>query len=96
MEGAVSRVGRTAIESSRTSVGSGVSFIAADVLPQAIKEFRTHRPDLRIQSLELGTCSIVPMVESGKVDIGLRVYQAPSRPSAYAVISLLPDGSSYG
>ena len=49
VDGAVSRIGRTATESSRTlSVGAS-PLIAANVLPQAIKEFRTHRPEIRIQ-----------------------------------------------
>jgi DNA-binding transcriptional LysR family regulator len=77
VEGAVSRIGRTATESSRTlSVGAS-PLIAANVLPQAIKEFRTHRPDLRIQLLDCEPASIIPMVESGKVDIGLRVLYKP-------------------
>src|ERR1700730_8432997 len=73
VDGAVSRIGRTATESSRTlSVGAS-PLIAANVLPQAIKEFRTHRPDLQIQLVDCEPASIIPMVESGKVDIGLRV-----------------------
>jgi DNA-binding transcriptional LysR family regulator len=77
VEGAESRIGRTATESSRTlSVGAS-PLIAANVLPQAIKEFRTHRPDLRIQLLDCEPASIIPMVESGKVDIGLRVLYKP-------------------
>jgi LysR family transcriptional regulator, carnitine catabolism transcriptional activator len=77
VDGAVSRIGRTATESSRTlSVGAS-PLIAANVLPQAIKEFRTHRPDLRIQLRDCEPASIIPMVETGKVDMGLRVlYKA--------------------
>jgi LysR family carnitine catabolism transcriptional activator len=77
VDGAVSRLGRTATESSRTlSVGAS-PLIAANVLPQAIKEFRSHRPDLRIQLRDCEPASIVPMVETGKVDMGLRVlYKA--------------------
>ena len=51
--------------------------IAANVLPQAIKEFRTHRPEIRIQLRDCEPASIIPMVESGKVDIGLRVLYKP-------------------
>jgi DNA-binding transcriptional LysR family regulator len=73
LDGAVSRIGRSATESSRSlSVGAS-PLIAANVLPQAIKEFRSHRPDLRIQLIDCEPASIIPMVESGKVDIGLRV-----------------------
>jgi len=77
VDGAVSRIGRTATESSRTlSVGAS-PLIAANVLPQAIKEFRTHRPEIRIQLRDCEPASIIPMVESGKVDIGLRVLYKP-------------------
>jgi LysR family transcriptional regulator, carnitine catabolism transcriptional activator len=73
VDGAVSRIGRSATESSRSlSVGAS-PLIAANVLPQAIKEFRSHRPALRIQLFDCEPASIIPMVESGKVDVGLRV-----------------------
>ena len=73
LDGAVSRIGRSATASSRLlSVGAS-PLIAANVLPQAIKEFRSHRPDLQIQLVDCEPASIIPMVESGKVDIGLRV-----------------------
>jgi LysR family carnitine catabolism transcriptional activator len=77
VDGAVSRIGRTATESSRTlSVGAS-PLIAANVLPQAIKEFRTHRPEIRIQLRDCEPAFIIPMVESGKVDMGLRVLYKP-------------------
>src|SRR5579859_2792076 len=73
LDRAVSRIGRSATESSRSlSVGAS-PLIAANVLPQAIKEFRSHRPDLRIQLFDCEPVSIIPMVESGKIDMGLRV-----------------------
>lgn len=77
LDGAVSRIGRTATESSRTlSVGAS-PLIAANVLPQAIKEFHSHWPSLRIRLFDCEPATIIPMVESGKVDIGLRVlYKA--------------------
>ncbi|MGB7848993.1 MAG: LysR family transcriptional regulator [Candidatus Acidiferrum sp.] len=77
LDGAVSRIGRSATESSRTlSVGAS-PLIAANVLPLAIQEFRSHRPDLRVQLVDCEPVSIVPMVESGKIDIGLRVIYKP-------------------
>jgi LysR family carnitine catabolism transcriptional activator len=77
LDGAVSRIGRSATESSRTlSVGAS-PLIAANVLPQAIKEFRSHRPDLRIRLFDCEPVTIIPMVESGTVDIGLRVLYKP-------------------
>lgn len=78
LDGAVSRIGRSAIESSRSlSVGAS-PLIAANVLPLAIKEFRTHQPDLQIQLFDCEPASIIPMVETGKIDLGLRVLFKPT------------------
>lgn len=73
LAGAVSRIGRSATESSRLLRVGAAPLVAANVLPEAIKEFRGHRPDLRIQLHDCEPASIVPMVESGDIDIGLRV-----------------------
>jgi LysR family carnitine catabolism transcriptional activator len=77
LEGAVSRIVRSATESNRTLSVGAAPLIAANVLPQAIKEFRSHRPGLRIQVSDCEPASIIPMVESGKIDLGLRVLYKP-------------------
>jgi len=77
LDGAVSRIGRSATESSRSlSVGAS-PLVAANVLPKAIQEFRSHRPDLRIQLFDCEPHSLIPMVESGKLDMCLRVLYKP-------------------
>lgn len=77
LDGAVSRIGRSATESSRSlSVGAS-PLVAANVLPKAIQEFRSHRPDLRIQLFDCEPASLIPMVESGKLDMCLRVLYKP-------------------
>jgi LysR family transcriptional regulator, carnitine catabolism transcriptional activator len=78
LDGAVSRIGRFATEGSRSLSVAAAPLIAANVLPQAIKEFRSHRPDLRIQLFDCEPASIIPMVESGTTDIGLRVLFKPT------------------
>jgi LysR family carnitine catabolism transcriptional activator len=78
LDSAVARIGRSATESSRTlSVGAS-PLIAANVLPQAIKEFRAHQPALSIQLQDCEPAEIIPMVEAGKIDIGLRVLFKPT------------------
>ena len=37
--------------------------IAANVLPEVIKEFRSHRPDIRIQVSDVGGDALTQMVE---------------------------------
>ena len=78
LDGAVSRIGQSATESSRTLSVCAAPLIAANVLPQAIKEFRAHQPGLRVQLHDCEPADIIPMVESGKLDIGLRVLYKPT------------------
>lgn len=73
LDGAVSRIGRSATESSRLLRVGAAPLFAANVLPEAIREFRGHRPDIRIQVHDCEPTLIIPMVESGDIDIGLRV-----------------------
>jgi DNA-binding transcriptional LysR family regulator len=48
--------------------------VAANILPRAIKEFRAHRPDLRIQVFDGNHNSILERVETGKLDLGLGAF----------------------
>lgn len=73
LDGTVSRIGRSATESSRLLRVGAAPLVAANVLPEAIKEFRGHRPNIRIQVHDCEPALIIPMVESGDIDIGLRV-----------------------
>ena len=73
LDGTVSRIGRSATESSRLLRVGAAPLVAANVLPEAIKEFRGHRPNVRIQVHDCEPALIIPMVESGDIDIGLRV-----------------------
>ena len=78
LDAATSRLGKSAKEASRSlSVGSTQLF-AADVLPQAIKEFRGLRSDVRIQLFDGDRNSIVQMVQAGKLDIGLMAFIKPA------------------
>ncbi len=57
LEGAMSRVGKQARATNDTlSIGAGL-IVAAHILPQALKEFRSRRPELRIEvsDEDLGT-----------------------------------------
>jgi DNA-binding transcriptional LysR family regulator len=54
LDATVSRVGRMAAEASMSLSIGAPPLIAANVLPEALKEFRRHRPDIRIQVLDAG------------------------------------------
>ena len=74
----VSRVGRMAGEASRSLSIGAPPLTAANVLPEAIKEFRNHRPDIRIQVFDVGGDALTQMVEAGKLDMSLGAFFKPA------------------
>jgi LysR family transcriptional regulator, carnitine catabolism transcriptional activator len=52
--------------------------IAANVLPEAIKEFRTHRPGLRIRLFDIVGPALTRMVEDGTLDMSLGAFFKPA------------------
>jgi len=77
LDAAMTGIGRTAkVASASISIGAP-PLVSANVLPQAIKEFRSQRPDLRILLFDGDLNSILQRVESGKLDLGLGIF-APS------------------
>ena len=75
LDEAMTRIGQTAREASDTlSVGAGL-LMAANILPQAIKEFRAQRPDLRIQLLDAAPLAIMQRVRAGTLDLGLGFFE---------------------
>ena len=76
LDAAMSRIGRTAKDGSQLiSVGT-TPLVAANILPQAIREFRSQRPELRIQLLDADQTTILQRVEAGKLDIGLGIFKS--------------------
>jgi LysR family carnitine catabolism transcriptional activator len=76
LDAAMSRIGQTATGSSQSiSVGT-TPLVAANILPQAIREFRSQRPDLRIQLIDADLTTILRRVEAGKLDMGLGIFQS--------------------
>jgi DNA-binding transcriptional LysR family regulator len=71
VDSTVSRIGRSAAEASLSLSIGAPPLIAANVLPEAIKEFRSHRPDLRIQVFDVGGEALTRLVEEGKLDMSL-------------------------
>jgi LysR family transcriptional regulator, carnitine catabolism transcriptional activator len=76
LDDATSRIGQTARESQdRLSVGAGL-LMAANVLPQAIKEFHGHRPGVRVQLFDAGPAVMMQKVRAGALDIGLGFFKS--------------------
>lgn len=71
LESTASRIGHTAKAAGHSiSVGAS-SLIAVNILPQAIKEFRLQRPDVRIHLFDADFQSVLQRVEAGTLDMGL-------------------------
>jgi DNA-binding transcriptional LysR family regulator len=76
LEAAASRLARLAVESGHSlSVGTGL-LIAANILPQAIKQFRSQRPEIRIRLLDADPATVLQQVEAGELDIGLGSFKS--------------------
>jgi LysR family carnitine catabolism transcriptional activator len=50
--------------------------VAANILPQAMREFRAQRPDVRIQLFDADLPTLIKMVETGKLDMSLGIFKA--------------------
>jgi LysR family transcriptional regulator, carnitine catabolism transcriptional activator len=76
LDAAMSRIGGAAKGGSQSiSVGT-TPLIAANILPQAIREFRSQRPDLRIELFDADLTTLMHTVEAGKLDMVLGSYKS--------------------
>ena len=73
LDSAMSRIGRSATETA-LSLSVGAPLVSTSVLAQAIKEFRPHRPELRLQLFDGDAPTIMQKVESGTLDMGLGFF----------------------
>jgi LysR family carnitine catabolism transcriptional activator len=73
---AIADIGRSA-KRNQQSVSLGTTpLVAANILPPAIREFRNHRPDVRIQLFDADLPTLIQMVETGKLDMSLGIFKA--------------------
>lgn len=76
LDEAMSRIEQAAKGTTRwISIGT-TPWIAANVLPPAIREFRERRPDLRVRLFDGNLNTIASRVASGKLDLGLGIFES--------------------
>jgi LysR family carnitine catabolism transcriptional activator len=75
LDAAVSRIERSAKDKSKQLLVGTTPWMAAHVLPAAIRQFRDIRPDLRIRLIDGNLGTISRRVETGKLDLGLGVFE---------------------
>jgi LysR family transcriptional regulator, carnitine catabolism transcriptional activator len=74
LDAAFSRIGGTA-RGTRQSISLGATpLVSANILPPAIREFRSLRPDLRIQLFDADLKKIMRRVQAGSLDMGLGIF----------------------
>ena len=77
LDAAMSRIGQSAKGRERwISIGT-TPWLAANVLPSAIKQFRQRRPDLHIRLFDGWLDEIQQRVQSGKLDMGVGFSRIP-------------------
>jgi LysR family carnitine catabolism transcriptional activator len=77
-DAAVAGLGRSAAEAGRLLSIGAPQLIAANILPRAIHEFRTTRPDLRIRLFDANHAVIRQMVEARELDMALGAFFGPA------------------
>jgi len=73
-DAATSRIGRTAVQANQSLSLGAPPLISANVITPAIKEFRGHHPNLRIQLFDGSQAEILQRIGAGKLDMGLGVF----------------------
>jgi len=75
IDAATARIARLSLESSDTlSVGSGL-LVSANILPPAIKQFRSRRPEVQVRLVDADPATVQEQVEAGELDIGLGSFK---------------------
>jgi DNA-binding transcriptional LysR family regulator len=75
LDAAMTGIGQAAKRRTRSiSVGT-TPWLAANVLPPAIQEFRQHRPDLRMRVFDGNLSTVARRVAAGKLDLGLGIFE---------------------
>lgn len=78
LDAAVSHIGRSANQASQSLTLGAPPSIAANIVTHALKEFRAHRPDLKIQLFDERSAAILQLVLAGKLDMGVGIF--PRKP----------------
>jgi LysR family transcriptional regulator, carnitine catabolism transcriptional activator len=75
LDEAMARIGRSA-RGKRQTVSLGTTpLVAANVLPQAMREYRRHRPELRVRLFDADQDTVLRQVQSGKLDVGVGLFK---------------------
>ena len=74
VDAATARIGGSATQANRILSLGATPLVAAEILPQAIKEFRKHRLNLRIHLFDADHPTLMQRVQNGKLDLALGAF----------------------
>jgi DNA-binding transcriptional LysR family regulator len=76
LEEAMARVGRSA-RGKRQIVSLGTTpLVAANILPQAMREYRRRRPELQVRLFDADQDTVLRQLQAGKLDIGVGLFKS--------------------
>jgi LysR family transcriptional regulator, carnitine catabolism transcriptional activator len=74
LDAATSLRGQSASQADQSLIVGAPPLISANIMVQAIKEFRAHHPSLRIDLYDERVTTILQLVRSGKLDMGVGTF----------------------
>lgn len=74
LDAATARIGRSLSHAEQSLSLGAAPLIAANILLPAIKEFRIHQPNLRVQLFDERAPAILQMIRARKLDMGVGIY----------------------
>jgi LysR family carnitine catabolism transcriptional activator len=75
LDEAMARVGRSARGKGQTVSLGTTPLVAANVLPQAMREYRRRRPELRVRLFDADQDTVLRQVQAGKLDVGVGLFK---------------------
>jgi LysR family transcriptional regulator, carnitine catabolism transcriptional activator len=74
LDSASARIGHSASQASQSLSVGAPPLISANLMTHAIKEFRSHKPNLHVQLFDERGPFILQLVQAGKLDLGLGMF----------------------
>ena len=76
LDAGIANIARNAKHTQQQILLGTTPFVAANILPPAMREFRKQRPDVRVQLFDADLPTLIKMVEAGRLDMGLGIFKA--------------------
>src|SRR6202012_3317079 len=76
LDEAMARVGRSARGKLQTVSLGTTPLVAANVLPQAMREYRRRRPELRVRLFDADQDAVLRQLQAGQLDIGVGLFRS--------------------